>query len=97
MRARRGARSGAGGAEALERTLDGAAGRLVGLADEGGAGVEGDLKDEAKALAFRDDFIGTEIYLSGKVKRNSFFDNLEIIASGVEKVDVEKLIETLNA
>ncbi len=58
---------------------------------------EEDLKDEAKALAFRDGFIGTEIYLSGNVKRNNFFDNLEIVASGVEKVDVENLIKELDA
>jgi len=58
---------------------------------------EEDLKDEAKALAFRDDFIGTEIYLSGNVKTNNFFNNLEIIASGVEKVDVEDLIKELDA
>ncbi len=57
---------------------------------------EMDLKDEAKATAFRDDFIGTEIYLSGTVKRNQLFNNLEIVASGIEKVDVEKLIEDLN-
>lgn len=57
---------------------------------------EADLKDENKAAAFRDDFIGTEIYLSGIVKRNQLFNNLEIVASSVEKVDIEKLIEKLN-
>ena len=56
---------------------------------------EMDLKDEAKALAFRNDFMGSEVYLSGRVQRNKFFDNLEIVASGVEKVDVEKLISEL--
>ena len=58
---------------------------------------EEDLKDEAKALAFRNDFLGSEIYLSGNVRRNQMFNNTEIIASGVEKVDVEKLIVELNA
>ncbi len=57
---------------------------------------EEDLKDAEKVTVFRDDFMGTEIYLSGNVKRNQMFNNLEIVASGVEKVDVEKLIETLN-
>jgi replication factor A1 len=72
--------------------------RIVMFSDQINALIpEEDLKDEAKALAFRDDFIGTEIYLSGNVKTNNFFNNLEIIASGVEKADVEKLIETLNA
>ena len=58
---------------------------------------EEDLKDTDKATAFRDDFLGTEIYLSGNVKRNQLFNNLEIVANGVEKVDVDKLIEELEA
>jgi ssDNA-binding replication factor A large subunit len=56
---------------------------------------EGDLLDEAKATAFRSDFLGTEIYLSGMVKRNQLFNNLEIVASNVEKVEAEKLISEL--
>jgi len=58
---------------------------------------EEDLKDTEKAAAFRDDFLGTEIYLSGLVKRNQLFNNLEIVASNVERVDVEKLITELEA
>jgi len=58
---------------------------------------EEDLKDAEKATAFRDDLMGTEIYLSGNVKRNQLFNNLEIVASGVEKVDVEALIKELDA
>jgi len=58
---------------------------------------EEDLSDEVKAAAFRDDLLGTEIYLSGRVNRNQLFNNLEIVANSVEKVDVEALIETLNA
>ena len=58
---------------------------------------EGDLKDEVKALVFRDDLMGSEVYLSGRVQRNKFFDNLEIVASGVEKVDVEALITELSS
>jgi ssDNA-binding replication factor A large subunit len=72
--------------------------RVVMFSDQIGALIpEEDLKDEKKALAFRDDLIGSEVYLSGDVKRNQLFDNLEIVASGVEKVDVEKLITELNA
>ena len=56
---------------------------------------EEDLKDVEKATAFRDDLIGSEVYLSGFVKRNQLFNNLEIVASKVEKVNVEKLIEKL--
>jgi ssDNA-binding replication factor A large subunit len=57
---------------------------------------EEDLKSEEKAAAFRDDFLGTEIYLSGRVNRNQLFNNLEIVANGVERVDVEKLVEELS-
>ncbi len=57
---------------------------------------EEDLKDADKASAFRDDLIGTEIYLSGRVNRNQLFNNLEIVATNVEKVDVEALITELN-
>jgi len=56
---------------------------------------EEDLKDVEKVADFRDEFLGTEIYLSGNVKRNQLFNNLEIIASEVENVDVEKLIVEL--
>lgn len=57
---------------------------------------EEDLRSEEKAAAFRADFLGTEIYLSGRVNRNQLFNNLEIVASGVERVEVEKLIEDLD-
>ncbi|NPE29622.1 DUF2240 family protein [Methanococcoides sp. SA1] len=56
---------------------------------------EEDLKDEEKAAKFRDDFLGTELYLSGRVNRNQLFNNLEIVANNIEKVDVEKLISSL--
>ena len=57
---------------------------------------EEDLKDEMKAAAFRDDFLGTEIYLSGRINRNQLFNNLEIVANNIERVDVEKLIVELD-
>ena len=56
---------------------------------------EEDLKDSEKVLAFRDDFMGTEIWLSGSVRKNQLFNNLEIIGQDVERVDVEKLIASL--
>ncbi len=71
--------------------------RVVMFSDQINALIpEGDLQDEKKATAFRDDFIGTEIYLSGIVKRNQLFNNLEIVAATAEKVDVEKLIQILS-
>jgi len=72
--------------------------RVVMFSDQIGQLIpEEDLKDAEKATAFRDEFLGTEIYLSGTVKRNQLFNNLEIVASNVEKIDVEKLIEKLEA
>jgi replication factor A1 len=56
---------------------------------------EEDLKDAAKVTAFKDGFIGAEVYVSGNVKRNQLFNNLEIVVSGIERVDVEKLITEL--
>jgi len=72
--------------------------RVVMFSDQINALIpEADLKDEAKVLVFRDDLMGSEVYLSGRVQRNKLFDNLEIVASGVERVDVEKLIGELNS
>jgi ssDNA-binding replication factor A large subunit len=58
---------------------------------------EEDLKDEPKALKFKEDLLGTEVKVIGIVKRNQLFNNLEIIGSDIKKVDVEKLIEELEA
>jgi ssDNA-binding replication factor A large subunit len=57
---------------------------------------EGKLKDEAEFSKFREDFLGSEIFLSGRVNRNQLFNNLEVVAGDVERVDVEKLIESLS-
>ncbi len=56
---------------------------------------EEDLKDAGKLNVFRDDFLGTEIWLSGNVRKNQLFGNLEIIGQGVNKVEVEKLVAEL--
>lgn len=58
---------------------------------------EEDLKDAEKLLFFRDDFLGTELWLSGDVRKNQLFNNVEMIAQGVEKVEVEKLINILES
>jgi len=58
---------------------------------------EEDLQDAEKATKFRDDFLGTEIYLSGRVNRNQLFNNLEVVATDIEKVDIEKLVQELSA
>jgi len=56
---------------------------------------EEDLKDMDKLILFKEDWLGSEVWLTGFVKRNKLFNNLEITGRGVEKVDVEKLIEGL--
>ncbi|MDP2947613.1 MAG: hypothetical protein Q8N88_05855 [Nanoarchaeota archaeon] len=56
---------------------------------------EGDLKDEAKVSKFKEEILGSEVFVTGLIKRNQLFNNLEIIGSDVVKVDVEKLIEKL--
>lgn len=58
---------------------------------------EKDLKDLEKSSSFRDDFLGTEVYVTGPVKRNQLFNNLEIVANNVEKAKVENLIKELEA
>jgi replication factor A1 len=56
---------------------------------------EEDLKDPEKASNFRQEFLGSEVYLSGTVKRNQLFNNLEIVANSIENVDLDKLISDL--
>jgi len=56
---------------------------------------EENLKDAEKLLAFREDLLGSEVYVSGNVRKNEIFNSLEISVSDLVKVDVDKLIEEL--
>ena len=56
---------------------------------------EENLKDAEKLTAFRDDFLGSEIYISGQVRKNQLFNNEELIGRDVKKVEVDSLIEIL--
>jgi replication factor A1 len=56
---------------------------------------EGDLKDMEKLVVFKDDLMGSEMWLSGLVKKNALFNNLEITGRDVVKVDVDSLVEDL--
>jgi replication factor A1 len=56
-------------------------------------GNEQELEDPEKFNTFKDDLLGTEIYIEGNVRRNSLFNNLELIATNVSRVDVEELIQ----
>jgi ssDNA-binding replication factor A large subunit len=50
------------------------------------------LKDQESLNLFRDDLMGKEVYLSGQVRTNKLFGNVEIICQDVEIVDVDQLI-----
>ncbi len=56
---------------------------------------EEDLKDFEKLAVFREDFLGSEFYISGLVKRNNLFNNLELTGRSVEKINVDELIGEL--
>ena len=56
---------------------------------------EDDLKNTEKMINFQDDFLGTEVFVSGNVKKNQLFNNLEINVSDIERVDVEKLVSVM--
>lgn len=60
-------------------------------------GNEQELEDPEKFNTFKDDLLGTEIYIEGNVRRNSLFNNLELIAINVSRVDVEELIQKLES
>jgi replication factor A1 len=46
---------------------------------------------------FKKEFLGSEVYVSGVVRKNSLFNNLEIIGNDIKFVDVEKLISELES
>ncbi len=54
-----------------------------------------ELQNPETFAAFKEDLLGTEVFVEGNVRRNAMFNNLELITTNVEKVDVEKLIQTL--
>ena len=57
--------------------------------------AESELKLPEKFLSFKEEHMGSEFFVSGNIRKNSFFNNIELIAEDVEKVEVEKLIEVL--
>ena len=56
---------------------------------------EENLKDPEKLASFREDFLGSEFWISGNVRKNQLFNNLELIGNNVEKVNPDQLIEVL--
>ena len=53
------------------------------------------LKSPDGFNSFRDDFLGAEVNISGRVSRNQYFNNLEIIVADISKINVEELIREL--
>ena len=43
----------------------------------------------------KNDFLGKELIVNGLVKRNSMFDSNDFVVSGIEEIDIDKLIEEL--
>ncbi len=56
---------------------------------------EENLKDLDKMNIFREDFLGSEYWLSGSVRKNQLFNNIEIIGTELEKVEVSEIISIL--
>jgi ssDNA-binding replication factor A large subunit len=53
------------------------------------------LKDLDKMNIFREDFLGSEYWLSGSVRKNQLFNSIEIIGSDLEKVSPAEIIALL--
>ncbi len=45
----------------------------------------------------KDNLVGKEMIIAGQVRRNALYDNDEFVVSGFEEIDVDKLIEELEA
>lgn len=53
---------------------------------------EENLKDSEKFEFFKKDLLGSEIWLTGNVRKNQLFNSIEVIGTDVDKVDVKELI-----
>ncbi len=56
---------------------------------------ESEIKSPEKFLIFKDEFLGSEFFVSGNIRKNSFFNNLELIGDDIEKVNPDSLVEEL--
>jgi len=55
------------------------------------------FEDESLLEEQKQKLLGKEFYFVGNIKRNSYFNNYELGVNDVEEVDIDKLIETLEA
>lgn len=57
--------------------------------------VDWENADAERLLMQRQDLLGKEMFFSGNVRNNKFFNNLELIADQIEPVDMERLLADL--
>jgi len=55
---------------------------------------EDEMKLPEKFFLFKEKVLGGEFFVSGNIRKNQFFNNLELIGDDVEIVDVDKLVES---
>ncbi len=56
---------------------------------------EKELENTEIFETFKQKFLGTEVYIEGNVRRNSLFNNLELIGTNVQIVNIDELIKKL--
>jgi len=54
-----------------------------------------DLNNSEKLSLQKESVLGKEMFFSGNVRQNTFFNNLEFIVEHIEKVDIDKVINYL--
>jgi ssDNA-binding replication factor A large subunit len=54
-----------------------------------------ELEDSEKLEKQREELLGQEMFFSGSVRNNKFFNNTEFIVEGIEKINPDELIKTL--
>ncbi len=58
-------------------------------------GEEESLKLPEKFLVFKEGILGNEFFISGNIRKNQFFNNLELIVDDIKNVNVDNLAEVL--
>ena len=56
-----------------------------------------ELDDPEKLIAQKQELLGKELIFSGNVRMNKFFNNPELIIDGVQQVDLDKLLQDIEA
>jgi hypothetical protein len=53
------------------------------------------LKDNVSFLEIKNDFLGTELFISGIVKKNQLFNNLELTGQNVVRANPDEIVARL--